>query len=559
LHHDPEVFNALATHLYDAFQRACAFFNPGHTGSPESAFAQWVVLDGYWRWALGRVSVACPTPALVASDTAGDAKLLQDVVDMYFAVNVRGMCGESLGSVCRQLVDRVGVVSAAVAKEIVSGTWSAIGSARRKSFSEHTLSTGSTMSLEAALSLYFAVREGSRLPADRLVQRVFCALCGGLAPDGDGDEESPAEAAPEPAVGGDGDVQELSVSDRQKLSLRVYGALALRWEGQVGAARSVEGRLWDSVNANVDAKGVGRVTGGPSAAGPCFLPMPRPQGVPIRLRASDVRTVLRRARHVDGPSEGSSGGSGSGTASLLQLFNADHPAIAGHVQRYGDLGRSVLFTGGGLRFLVPKVSVGYVCAPVRDAAEWSGACRDALKPAPKYDRPLYGKDPLEARSAEEIRAKQRAFILGQPGAYLLEHHLTPTLVREYLRRTSARVSLADPGVCCPLAFWNGSYLSLGCMYRFLACSYHREPKPDEVQAAEAALSGFSPRRGVAGLAGYVTQLAMVGSRECRCARVLGVGRVCTHGCRVGVHAWVCRAYVGRVCTYGCRARVHARM
>jgi hypothetical protein len=51
--------------------------------------------------------------------------------------------------------------------------------------------------------------------------------------------------------------------------------------------------------------------------------MPRPQGVPIRLRTSDVRTVLRRARHVDGPSEGSSGGSGSGTASLLQLLAAN--------------------------------------------------------------------------------------------------------------------------------------------------------------------------------------------------------------------------------------------
>ena len=510
LHFDPEAADVVSTQLYDAFQRAAAYFNPGHAGSQEDAFAQWPALDMYWRWALGRVAAAAPPPP--HGDTLGDAEVLRAAIHQFFSVNVRGVCGGSLDSVCRQLIDRAarGVVSAAVAKDIVKGNWTALSKARRTAFAEINVTTGSRLSLLSALSLYFAVREGSRLHTDKLVQRVRHGLCGGREDhDDDNDDDmvpdvpAPLGEPPDPAVGdGDRD-EELSLGKRQRLCLRVFGALALRWEAQAAACTALQARLRDAVHANVKVKGGRSATGAPS-----FLPMPRPQAVAIRVCGSDVPAILRRAQRLSGDSEGTA--SDFRTANLMQLFDPTNHTIAAHVRRYGDLGSSVLFTGGGLRFLVPRLSVGFVVASVTDAAEWRGTCKDVLKPPPTYVRPLYGKDALEPRSPEEVRSKQRAFLLGKAGPYLMEDHLTPQLLHRYFVRTGARASIGDPGVSALLAFWDGSFISLRALYKFLACAYHRDPKPDSVLAAEAALSGTSPRGGVAGLAAYATELAKVG-------------------------------------------------
>jgi hypothetical protein len=293
------------------------------------------------------------------------------------------------------------------------------------------------------------------------------------------------------------------------------------------------------------------------------LPMPKPRAIPIRVHSSSVPTILARAHRASAShtaasasasaSVGDSGAAGGpGQASdppgLVRLFNTSNPAIASHLDRYGPwLGHSFVFTGGGLRFLTQRLSVTHISAPVGEAARWSGVCgRGVLKPPPPYQRPLYGKEELKPPPEDEVRSKQQAFLLGQPGAYLAEH-LVPEVVRVYLERTGAVYRVGDPGVSVPIAFSDSSYICLRTMYKFLACSHHRRPKRDEVRLAEGDLSNTAPRRGLAGLLGYVTKLAQVGVHlVCGCwVWMLGVGGWRPVG--VGCGCWVWVGAMARVC------------
>jgi hypothetical protein len=178
----------------------------------------------------------------------------------------------------------------------------------------------------------------------------------------------------------------------------------------------------------------------------------------------------------------------------MRLFNADNASIAAHVRRYGGLGHSVVYTGGGLRFLVSKVTLGHVHAPVARAAQWTGPCDGVLGAPPAFDRPLHGKHEMPPRPPEEVAAKRAAFSLGQSGAYLAAEHLTPDIVRAYFQRTRARFTVADPGVSIPLGLAGGTYLSLTEMYQYMACRYTRAAKSDSVRLAEGYLAGTAPRR-----------------------------------------------------------------
>ena len=539
LHRTARVADTLGPSLFEVFHAACAHFCPGHRGNRELQYDGIdPVLACYWKHALHTVSAACPSlrPVDGASATGGNTVILRRAVEQYMSTNVRAQCGDSLGSVVKRTLAHAGVVPQRSLASVVKGPLSAVSADVKTALQEHdrgTSPSAAALGLYPTLSIYFAIKDGSRLSTDALKARVRHAVVQVEPMDRDFSEPEPeAELEHHDADGhgdcdlnhhdaeaDDHDVEEDTGTttgslDRVRLSWRVFGCLAVRWDALSQAAQlsserqRLRGTPHGDVGTNLKGKG--------SATAPSFLPLPRPAGIPVRICRCDVAVLLNRAGkvHADGGGGGGGGGGGSsevpGQADLRQLFNVDNPSISKHMARYGsNLGRSFLYTGGGLRFQVSRVSLSFVDATIHDAAEWTGACRGVLRAPPVYDRPLYGKEDMPARSPEEVRAKQAAFLVG-PGSFLVDQHLTPEIVRAYFERTGAKWSISDPGVSAPLAFAGATYLCLREIYAFLACGYHRRPKPDAVRLAEAGLSRTSPRQGIIGILSYVSELAKVG-------------------------------------------------
>ena len=460
--------------------------------------------------------------------------------------------GTSLDGVVKLLVRYAGAVPSSAQRTLLDGPWSSLSAAHKAQLQQHDASNCSTSgpgsharSLTATLRLYYGVREGSKVPNSALLQLVD--TWGGDAgpargsPEEDGGEEGTLLAVTPPAVGQAGHAGQVpgqvppppapasaaaaasatvtsdQLSDDARLGLRILGAMVIRWAALARCAHldtSYRTQLEGVLEEGVEGVEPGVPAAPRALRGPCLVPMPKPQGLPVRVCRSDVEGLLRRAGHEPSGME-------RGDVGLEALLNMTHPAIHAHVARYGGIGSSMVFTGRGLRFVVDKVSVCDVFGDPRDARVFKGGFA-ALDPARPFERQLYGREEPPPRPPEEIAAKRVAFASGAKGAYLLEH-LTPDLVNAHVTRTGAKLCVADPGAGAPMVLDQGTFLSLLAMYSFMSCRYHRAPVPDSVTHAIAGLSGTSPRQfGVVCFSEYLDELGKVCTGDRRlCANVWG--------------------------------------
>jgi hypothetical protein len=256
--------------------------------------------------------------------------------------------------------------------------------------------------------------------------------------------------------------------------------------------------------------------------------MPSPKGVPLRLKATDVLTILRRAARETGAPLTMP--PGQDQLRWSALLNPANDAVARLLHRYhGLLAHSILFTGGGLRFVKYKVGVQSMAGSVGQAAAWAGPFSAAYGERHVYKRRLYGKAAMPALPATEVLVKQAELAQGHSGAYLCNHLSGPD-VKKHLQRVDGSYHVADPGVQSPLVYGGplsphaqgARFISLARMYQFMRCAASHRKKPPHVVATEAEMSRTNPRRhGVLGFSEYAGALAKV------------LGYTATHAAREG--------------------------
>jgi hypothetical protein len=538
----PDLVAVVGQRLHNVFQSGAHFFCAGaRTAHHVNLFDEWPLLRDLWRCALHRVARTWASAVHPAPEGPGDARVLTAAVDDFFHTTLRNQCGAGLEKAVRLLLTQAGAVPTSGLAGVLQGPWSRVPKGHRDKLLEYDAALGlpegaqagfetaTVRGLVPSLTLFYGVREGSKLPwpaLDQLVQHMGVGHLEVRDPvaeseGGAGSGSGPDVAVPQP-VSPQAQGAESEVSDEQRLGTRILGALALRWAalgvcarlGAESEARARAVQLLDVEGEEEWGEGDGTArlppvsvpppkTKGKGPRLPSLVPLPGVQGRAVRLESCVAGTLLRRAGVDPLP---------PGPVMVYHLLNPEHPAIKAHVARYGPPAHSLTFTGGGLRLPVTKVSVTDVVADQRDAVAWSGVCRP-LDPVPVFSRPLYGRQEPEARPFEEIWAKRAAFVCNVNGAYLLDH-LTPELVRAHLKRTGARCTVCDPGVSCPLAASTGSFLSLKAMYAFMACRHSRARPPDGVVGAQAALSATTPRSyGVVGLMEYLATLGEVSAPQ----------------------------------------------
>ena len=293
---------------------------------------------------------------------------------------------------------------------------------------------------------------------------------------GDAPGPAPGPAPAAPAVAAASDDEEAHEDADVALGLRLGKCFTLRWCLEGARFRTASGQAPCLVPN--------------PALGPAALPLTRRIVGPVLRRALQRVTMLAstgtdpavhdRARHLQRLVDAIP--SGARTLSLEALFSTDHDTFRNVLRRYGELPATGWFTGGGLRFAVPRVKIFQMPAVEEGAApgaprfEWNNV-------DPRRGHPVYRAPPSGSGGPDRPWRTSVDWAMGVNGRYLLE--VIPP--RTPMPQGTPVIAL-DPGVGLPVCSSTGHFVYIEHWYRGRRWAAGLRRKPPDVKTAEAALS-----------------------------------------------------------------------